>query len=479
MAAPLLYEVNTRVWLRELSSRSGEKITLASVPDTEIEKWKACGFTHIWLMGLWTIGPQARAIAVENWKREWASEFPSREEDVHGSPYAIKEYGIDADIGEPITILLFRDRLRAHGMKLVLDFIPNHLGIDTPELQSYPARFVQGKNALPGTFEVKTKFGKRIFAHGKDPYFPPWTDTVQMDYRVPDTQMTMTAVAQTLAVFGDGLRCDMAMLLIPEIFQSTWKDFPPATLNPVTKNFWKHALPRVKEHNPGVDLIAEAYWGREDELQQAGFDYTYNKRVTDFILRGQFAELSRFLLNCSPEYLRKSVHFLENHDEPRVASELSLQRHRAAAVLITGLPGMPLIHDGQLEGRKKFARIQMSARPDEPADPEISAFYRELLSAVQESHVRKGKGDILKSNATTPEKVAEPIAIQWTEPGGAIDLVLVNLSGEAAKVSVPLTTTAAPMTFYSTGDAGAEFKNETSTLKGTLPAESGFILRFQ
>ena len=106
MLAPLLYEVNTRVWLRELSEREGRTITLAEVPDAEIERWKELGFTHIWLMGVWQVGPKAREVALRFWREHWSKGIPSSPEDVAGSPFAIEEYSIDPSIGEALSLLM-------------------------------------------------------------------------------------------------------------------------------------------------------------------------------------------------------------------------------------------------------------------------------------------------------------------------------------------------------------------------------------
>src|SRR5688572_5868157 len=110
MRAPILYEVNTRCWLRELSEKAGHPITLAEVPDTELERWRALGFTHIWLMGVWQIGEGAQAVALRYWKEKWRAEIPSKETDVQGSPFAIREYAVDARLGEPIALLLLKER---------------------------------------------------------------------------------------------------------------------------------------------------------------------------------------------------------------------------------------------------------------------------------------------------------------------------------------------------------------------------------
>src|SRR5690348_15135079 len=95
MSYPLLYEINTRCWLRELSAAAGRKLTLAEVPDTELNAWRERGFTHIWLMGVWTTGPKARKAATsEAINRRVYSEVLRdwRDEDVSASPYAVADY---------------------------------------------------------------------------------------------------------------------------------------------------------------------------------------------------------------------------------------------------------------------------------------------------------------------------------------------------------------------------------------------------
>ena len=97
MPHPLLYEINTRCWLRQLSETHCRPVTLASVPDGEFEEWRRLGFTHLWLMGAWTDGPRARTQALENshLRQAYPEVLPGwREDDVAGSPYAIAEYRV-------------------------------------------------------------------------------------------------------------------------------------------------------------------------------------------------------------------------------------------------------------------------------------------------------------------------------------------------------------------------------------------------
>lgn len=432
MRAPILYEVNTRAWLYELSERAGKALTLAEIPDREIERWRELGFTHIWLMGVWQVGPKAREVALRFWREYWRKEIPSREADVAGSPYAIQEYSVDAQLGEPLSLLMLKERFSRAGLRLILDFVPNHVGLDSTEPVRFPARFVHSNEPREGTFPLEARFGKRFFAHGRDPFFDPWVDTVQLDYRVAETHDAMRAVAQTASMFGDGLRCDMAMLLLPEIFEETWKKFPCHGAHQTMVNFWRKTIPAVRLLQPQVELIAEVYWDREAELQELGFDYTYNKRVCDFLLRGQEGALIEFLRKCDLNYLHRSVHFLENHDEARVASVLSWEKHKAAAALILFLPGMTLLHDGQLEGRRQFARIQVTRRAEEKRDPEVGAFYEGLLEVIQKTHVRRGKPALVFQ-----EKL---VAIRWSGPAES-DFGVVNLGESPVVLDLPEDTT--------------------------------------
>ena len=472
----ILYEVNARVWLRELSERAGQNITLAEVSEEEIRRWVELGFTHIWLMGVWQVGPKAREIALKYWREYWRKEIPSREEDVQGSPFAIQEYAVDARVGDALSLLMFKERLGRAGLRLIVDFVPNHLGIDSTEPQRFPARFVHASEPRPGTFEAEARFGKRYFAHGRDPHFPPWSDTVQLDYRVAETHQVMTAVAQTASMYADGLRCDMAMLLLPEIFNETWRDFPCQGAHQTNANFWRKTIAAVRQLQPQAELIAEAYWDREAELQELGFDFTYNKRVTDYLARGQYRELKGFLGKCSANYLRRSVHFLENHDEARAASVFTLEKHKAAAALILFSPGLALLHDGQLEGRKNFARIQMNQCAEEKADPEISAFYEALLRTLQKTHVRRGRASLVEFEGDTTV-----VGVKWEGPNDEWDLAIVNLGRAEERVQLP-----AEMLASVEGEASvmyssrpAEQRIERAGVQLVLPAESAYILRWK
>lgn len=433
MPRPLVYEIHTRCWLRELSERRGQPVHLGRVPAEEFLRWRQLGFTHVWLMGVWPTGPRSRECFLK-WPetgRRLRELLPDwREDDVTGSPYAIAGYRVAEELGGEAGLADFRRRLHEQGMQLILDFVPNHLGVDHRWLVDRPELFVQSNTPFPEAIPVETRDGLRWIAHGKDPNFPAWSDTVQLDHRRRDTRAAVIDQLRSVAERCDGVRCDMAMLLLREVFEKVWAALP-SSADPSPTEFWAEAIAAVKR--PGFLLIAEAYWDLEARLQSLGFDYTYDKRVTDFLMDGRPAEPARHLAERGDEFVRRSVHFLENHDEPRVAGRLSLAEHRPAALLTLALPGISLLHEGQLTGAKIRTPVHFARRPAEAPDADVVRLYNGLLTAIQDSLVGKGKCELLQPLAAWPgNPTAENfVVVQWNSPSpGAreFDLVAVNLA---------------------------------------------------
>ena len=443
MNHPLLYEINTRCWLRELSDRHQRAVTLATVPDAEFVRWQKLGFTHLWLMGVWPTGPRARALALNEpgLRRAYDEVLPGwRDEDVGGSPYSIAAYEVAPALGGEAGLKEFRAKLHRHGMKLILDFVPNHLGIDHAWVNAQPELFVQSAKAAAGTFAQNTAAGPRWIANGKDPYFAPWTDVAQLDYRRPVTRAAMQKLLLSIASRCDGVRCDMAMLLLNEVFAKTWAHLP--TNEPsLTGEFWAEAIATVKQAQPGFLFMAEVYWGLEARLQSLGFDYTYDKQLYDELIGRQYLRAQQQLLTAPPEYVAASVHFLENHDEDRVAAKLSAAENRAAALAILGLPGMRFLHEGQLTGARLKLPVQLVRRPIEPTQPEIRATYEQLLTAIKQSSVGRGQAQLLPPRSAWDGNPTGQnfLIVQWQEKTPEFDLVVVNFAPHRSQCYVTLT----------------------------------------
>ncbi len=396
---PLVYEINTRVWLRKLSHIYQKPVTLGSVPEKEFEFFSSCGFDVIWLMGVWkpSLYSQATARSHQSLRTAFLKQLENLvPEDIGASPYAIPEYTINPCLGEEKELDIFRERLSASGIKLMLDFVPNHMALDNKWLPEHPEYFVTVSNEEqyldPGScFEYKRD---RYLAHGKDPYFPAWTDTLQLNYANSKTHTLMMENLLSISEKCDAVRCDVAMLILKSVFDTTWA---PLT-GPMPDEFWPKAIKAVKSRKPGFLFLAESYWNKEWELQQMGFDYTYDKPFYDHITSHPI-DITRLREHLKAEwnYRSKLCLFLENHDEPRAAKKLG-PNHLVAALILVTSPGMHLIHQGQMEGFRYQLPVQLLRQADEPFNGELHEFYRKLFKLTNTEVFTKGKIEILNLN---------------------------------------------------------------------------------
>jgi hypothetical protein len=358
--------------------------------------------------------------------------------DVVGSPYAIRDYRVDPALGGDEGLAVLRDRLRGLGLGLILDFVPNHVAVDHPWVLEHPEWLVQGtpadRRAEPENF---FRAGRHILAHGRDPSFPGWTDTVQIDYRQPAARAAMTVALLEVAERCDGVRCDMAMLVTRDVFLRTWG----GEFDPWEAEFWPEAIAGVKATHSGFLFLAEVYWDLEYELQQMGFDYTYDKRLYDRLLGEDPGLASDHLRFSSPEYQQRLARFVENHDEERAAAAFGPERSRAVATLALTLPGLRLVHEGQMEGRRVKLPVQLGRRPQEEPGPDQEQFYRRLLAALRAPVLREGHWQPLEARAAWPGNPSHEslIAHLWTL-WGKRRLVVANLApGESqGYVRLPL-----------------------------------------
>lgn len=447
MNHPLVYELHARSWLRGLTDGRGRPVTLGKVPSEEMEGWKAAGFSHVWLMGVWEVGARARAVAQAAWQRtaqEWFGE--SQEADIAGSPYAIADYRVPRDLGGASGLRAFRRQLHRHGMGLLLDFVPNHLGVDHRWVGEHPERFVGSGEAREGTFEAGQANEPVWLAHGRDPHFLPWVDTVQLDYRRAETRKLVLAELTRVAEVCDGVRCDMAMLVLNEVFASTWREFPvrggEAEAVPA-REFWAEAIASVKQRDPSCLFLGEVYWDLEAMLQNLGFDYTYDKRLYDHVVARDWSGAAAYVRSRDPGFLAAGAHFLENHDEPRVAAVLSPTEHRAAAWLLMGLPGLRLLQAGQLTGACLHPPVHFARWPQEASQPEITAMYNRFLQAAAASAVGRGSARVLSPRPAWADNATwqNLVAVLWQASPPEFDLVVVNLAPHRSQGYVPLVLT--------------------------------------
>jgi glycosidase len=440
---PLLYQVNTRVWLTELSKKSGRSATLDDIPDNELDKFANAGFEWIWFLSVWQTGEEGKRLSRSNpeWMKEFHETIPDlKEEDIPGSGFAITRYTVHEELGGDAALARLRKRLQDRGLKLMLDFVPNHTAPDHEWVQKFPNYYIRGNETLlanePKNYKkIKTASGEVILAYGRDPYFPGWPDTLQLNYSKPELQEAR--INELIKISGqcDGVRCDMAMLVLPEVFEKTW-GLP-------CRSFWPEATKRVREHNPDFKFMAEVYWDLEWTLQQQGFDYTYDKRLYDR-LKEVHAKPVRGHLYADMDYQRKMARFLENHDEPRAAAEFADEVHEAAAILTFFSMGLRFFHQGQFEGKKKRISPHLGRGPIEPVNERLQKFYQILLTVLQQPVFRNGNWKLLECAPAWDGNRSHDnyICFAWeTNDGNNKSLVVVNYSPEKSQCYLKLSFT--------------------------------------
>ena len=453
---PALYQINTRVWLTALSQALGRPATLDDVPDAELDRLAALGFDWIWLLSVWRTGTAAQQISRTN--PEWLREFKHtlhdlRDADIGGSGFAITGYTVHPDLGGDAALARLRERLRARGLRLMLDFVPNHMAPDHPWVEQHPEYFVNGTDAdlahAPQNFTRLAVRGEdRVLAYGRDPYFAGWPDTLQLDYSNPATQEAMRGELLRIAGQCDGVRCDMAMLVLPDVFQRTWGRRAPL--------FWPETIARVRERAPGFCFMAEVYWDLEWTMQQLGFDYAYDKRLYDRLREGHARPVREHLF-AGLDYQDKLARFMENHDEPRAAATFEPAQRDAAAIVTYLSPGLRFFHQGQFEGRLKRISPHLVRAPQERPDEAVKRFYDRLLAVLRDPAVRDGSWRLLECAPAWDGNWTWDccLAWLWTGHAGERRLVAINYAGNQSQCLVRLPDV---------GGGGVDFRDRMSAM---------------
>jgi 1,4-alpha-glucan branching enzyme len=375
---PVVYEINTAVWLHELEQSGNTSIDLATVPSEVWDELASMGIDAVWLMGVWKRSKKSADVALHNESllhtfAEALDDFTTR--DVIGSPYSVAAYTVDERLGGNAALASAREALASRGVGLILDYVPNHVAHDHPWTREHPECFLEKPAGIEDDDSRFADANGRKLALGRDPFFAPWPDVVQLNAFSPALRDMTAATLQNISNQCDGVRCDMAMLMINDVFARTWGDM--AGEMPEAE-FWPQVINAVRSHDSNFVFIAEAYWDMEDRLLSQGFDYAYDKRLYDRLAHEDASSVRKHL-EADIDYQSHLLRFLENHDEPRAAATFPHERERAAAIITAFLPGAKLYHDGQFEGLERHTPVFLDRRAGEPTDPQRQRFYRQLV----------------------------------------------------------------------------------------------------
>ena len=381
---PVLYEISTRPWLYELSKKYSKQITkLRDIPLSEFDTLKSYGIDYIWLMGVWKLGPYGLEF---DRRSDYSSVLPGwTKDDVIGSPYAISEYVCNPDIGTDDDILWIKNEINKRGMKLMLDFVPNHSSCDAPTADSNPDYYVRAPKNLQPPYDSKY-YTEKGLAHGKDPYFDPWADVIQWNYFNEDTRNFMKKNLMKVLSVSDGVRCDMAHLLLNDVFKNTWKkELESWGYNVPSNEFWDSAIREVKSKYPNVIFLAEVYENWEiKKLIELGFDYCYDKELLDKFISSS-TEVNNYIHYKTEDFFGHSSHFIENHDENRGVYNMgSVERSNAAGVIAATVGGMIFFNHGQFKGLRNKLDVHLRRGADEKESQSAIQHYNNLLRIIKD-----------------------------------------------------------------------------------------------
>lgn len=433
---PHLYQINTWAWLQALSSAAGRQLLLDDIADTEWDSLQALGIDIVYLMGVWQRSPAGRRLF-----RSDAGAFKAYDQalpgwtmqNVVGSPFSIQAYQPDPHLGDWAQLDSVRRKLHARGMRLMLDFVPNHTGPDHAWIFRHPEYYVLGSEQDyqrdPAAYHLIEPAGGKPYyvARGRDPYFAPWADTAQLNLYHPACRQALVATLLEISRHCDGLRCDMAMLVLNDMFGSTWQH-ALAGQAPPAGELWQQAMTALP---PDFTWLAEVYWGMEDRLQALGFSYTYDKRLYDALCRHSPAEV-RQCLGADAAGQARMARFIENHDEVRSAAVFTPQALIAAATLLATLPGLRFFHHGQFEGRTLHLPMPLDAAAAESVDSALQRRYHTLLAIADAAIWHAGHWQLLTMVQAGDDSHAHLLAYCWRLQA-QLRLVVVNLGADMAQ----------------------------------------------
>jgi glycosidase len=449
-----IYEINTRVWLKRFASESPNP-SLKDVPNEYWNKLRDLGFNYVWLMGIWKTNESV--IKEYCFEQNLVAEYQKalkdfKDEDVIGSPYSIDSYTVNPAIASKEELIELKEYLNSIGIKLILDFVSNHFSVHSSILETKPDLFLSAGEDFfhrdSHTYFKSAFHPEKYFAHGRDPFFPAWEDTVQLNFFNPDTRRFLINTIKNLTELCNGIRCDMAMLSLSNVFDNTWSGILNyGKFQKPSIEFWKECISEIKEHKEDFLFIGEAYWDLEWELQRLGFDFTYDKKLLDRLKVGQISEIKGHL-RADDDYQRKSIRFIENHDEERSIASLGREKAKAAAVIMSTIKGMKLYYDGQFEGKRVKLPLQLGREPNEGFNDCMNQIYYTLLRITNNEIFKFGSWKLLDTKPAWEGSKTNNNFLVWLITYNSRNrLVVVNYSREVSQCRIDIDVSGYPAKF--------------------------------
>lgn len=432
----VLLAKNVYVWLDQLSRQRGRHLRrLDEIPDDELARVAARGFTGLWLIGIWERSAASRRIKQMCGNPE-----------AEASAYSLRRYAIAEELGGEEALQRLKLRAREHGIRLAADMVPNHMGIDSDWVLDHPDWFLgdaecpfpvysfNGPDLSPrgpvGIYledhyydrsdaavvfkRVERPSGQvRYIYHGNDGTSMPWNDTAQLDYLQPAVREAVLKTIVDVAKRFPVIRFDAAMTLAKRHYQRLWFPEPgsggaiPSRAargisredfhRRMPEEFWRQVVDRVASEAPDTLLLAEAFWLMEGYfVRTLGMHRVYNSAFMNMLRDQQNDKYRRLLketLEFDPRILLRYVNFMSNPDEQTAIEQFGNDdRYFGVCLLMATLPGLPMFAHGQFEGFfEKYGMEYRRAYWEEHPDPHLVARHeREIVPLLRRRELFAG-----------------------------------------------------------------------------------------
>ncbi len=376
-----IYEVNIRQYTKEGTLKAFEK---------HLPHLKSLGVDILWLMPINPISEKNRKGTM-------------------GSYYAVQDYKkVNPEFGTKADFKSVVDKAHQLGMRVILDWVPNHTGWDNIWIKQHPEWYTHNEK------------GEIISPN------PDWTDVADLNYDNKEMRAAMIdALKYWVEKFDvDGYRCDVA--------------------GSVPTDFWNDARKQLDAVKP-VFMLAEAW---EPQLSEDAFDMVYGwdmHHAMNAVAQGKknSEELYAVMQKDRKRYADDTyeMQFITNHDE-NSWSGTEMERMgrgmKTFAVLSFTIPGMPLIYSGQEIGMNKRLKFFEKDEIEWIENKELTAFYQTLTKVKHENKALwngKNGGKLVKIKA---DKNNDKIVSFLRKKDNNTVIVILNVTGKPVTASLNL-----------------------------------------
>jgi glycosidase len=452
-----LLEISVRPYLYALCNKYEREIKrIRDIPQEEFDEIQSMGFTWVWFMGIWQLGEfglgHDRADPAQ--RERYSSVLPGwTEEDVIGYPLCIVSYDVNKELGTEEDLVWLREEFHRRNIKLMLDFVPDHTAVDSPEFKSRPDLYLKGDS------QDRDRFLEEGVAFAAGRWISSMHFSAQLNMFNPDTRRFVIDTLKSISSRCDGVRVHVAHFCLTNLFSEYWREELEGWSVP-KEEFWSEAIREVRDEHSNFVFVAETY-GRElqDQLLGLGFDYIYDKELLDDLVKSDLSSFKVNMLRLTDHY----VHFVENHDEVRAVKRFGNNEKMslAAAACLLTLPGVRLFNFNQWLGYSESIDVHLRRAPSEHYREETFVFYKKLSELLG--------SDALKYGEWTPIEVFDSNTVlswEWLKVNERF-VIVVNYSGNGSGGRVQLKGINTENALVTIGEfmSGASYERDSAEVK--------------